>query len=156
MAGTASDRNIFHGSAVVLESGGREPSAVLLRGNSGTGKSDLAFRLIEAGGKLLSDDQVALSRRQDKIYAGAVDAIRGLIEVRGVGLLKYPVAGQTRLRLVVDLVPHKDMPRLPEWETTDILGVGVPRLKLHAFDVSTTHKIFKAVEILHAPEMVVR
>lgn len=145
-----------HGSAVVLKSALHDPSAVFLRGTSGSGKSDLAFRLIESGCELVCDDQVVLEKRQGKIFADSIESIRGLIEVRGVGLLRYPVAAATRLRLIIDLSYHEDVPRLPEWETEDILGVALPRLKLHAFDVSTPLKIRKAMEIVHRPQMIVK
>lgn len=146
---------ILHGTAVLLKSAKFEPSAVFIRGKSGSGKSDLAFRLIEAGGALVSDDQVVFEKRQDKLFADTVEAIAGLLEVRGVGLLRYPVAGHARVRLVVDLVAREDVPRLPERESADIAGVAVPRLKLHAFDPSTPCKIMKAMEAVHDPKMVV-
>ena len=143
---------ILYGSAVILEEGG----AVFIQGLSGSGKSDLCFRLIEAGGKLICDDQVAFERRQGKIMASAVDVIRGLLEIRGVGLVKVPVAPQTRLVLAVRLVAREDVPRLPDWETMDILGVAVPQLKLHAFDNSTPLKIMKAIELVHKPELLIK
>lgn len=147
---------VMHGTAVQLLGARFEPSAVLLRGLSGAGKSDLACRLIDAGGVLISDDQVALVRRQDKIYADCVDAIRGLLEVRGVGLLQYPVAATTRLRLVIDLVKKEEVPRLPEWGEVDILGVHIPRLKLYAFEISSCLKVARAMEVVHDPSIVVK
>ncbi len=152
---TEQRKSILHGSAVAVQGNDFPASAVLLRGFSGRGKSDLAFRLIEMGGMLISDDQVALERRQDKVMADTVDTIRGLLEVRGVGLLRYPVAPPTQLRLVVDLVLREDVPRLPDWETVDILGVAVARLELHAFDASTPFKIIKAIELVHKPDILV-
>ena len=146
---------LLHGSAVALNTRGHAPSAVLLRGKSGTGKSDLAFRLLESGGMLIGDDQVVLERDRDKILASAAKEISGLIEVRGVGLLKYPAAKPTRLRLVVDLAPREEVPRLPDWGSVDILGVAVPCLKLHAFDASTALKIIKAIELVHKPDILV-
>ncbi|MCE9508084.1 MAG: HPr kinase/phosphatase C-terminal domain-containing protein [Alphaproteobacteria bacterium] len=148
-------KTILHGSAAALEVRGYAPAAVLLRGKSGTGKSDLALRLIAAGGMLVSDDQVVVERHQDKIMVSAPPAIHGLIEVRGVGLLKYPAAPPTQLRLVVDLVPREEVPRLPERESADILGIAIPLLKLHAFDASAPLKIFKAIELVHTPELLV-
>ena len=148
---------VLHGSAVLLKSVNFSPSVVFLRGRSGSGKSDLAFRLIEkGGGELICDDQVSFEKRQDKIYASAVEAISGLIEVRGVGLLRYPVADPARLRLVVDLVKHEEVPRLPDPQVVNILGVDIPLLKLHAFDVSTALKIYKAMEVVHKPGLVVK
>ena len=146
----------LHGSAVLLKSVDFQPSVVFLRGLSGSGKSDLALRLIESGGQLVCDDQVHLERRQDKIFAGAVDTIRGLLEVRGVGLLHMPVGDPARLRLVIDLVPREDVPRLPEPETVDILGLPIPRFRLYAFDVSAALKVHKALETVHRPDIVVK
>ncbi len=147
---------VLHGSAVLLKSVNFSPSVVFLRGRSGSGKSDLAFRLIENGGELICDDQVFFEKRHEKVFAGAVETISGLIEVRGVGLLRYPVADPGRLMLVVDLVKHEEVPRLPEPQTINILGVDIPLLKLHAFDVSTALKIYKAMEVVHKPGMVVK
>ena len=153
---TTREKIILHGSAVAIKSADGTISAVMLRGRSGSGKSDLAFRLIEMGGMLICDDQVVLQRRQDKIMASAAEAIYGLIEVRGVGLLKYPVSPPAPLRLVVDLVPREDVPRLPDWKTVDMLGVALPCINLHAFDESTTLKIIKAIELAQKPDLLVR
>jgi HPr kinase/phosphorylase len=154
---TAQKKIIVHGSAVAIQGTDFKATAVLLRGFSGRGKSDLAFRLISLGATLICDDQVTLEHRQDKIMASPVEAIRGLLEVRGVGLVKYPVTAlATPLRLVVDLVPREDAPRLPpKDETVDILGVKIAFLKLHAFDASTPHKIIKAIELVHKPGLLV-
>lgn len=147
---------VLHGSAVLLKSVDFQPSVVFLRGLSGSGKSDLALRLIDLGGQLICDDQVHLERRQDNIFASPVEAIRGLLEVRGVGLLHMPVADPARVRLVIDLVPREDVPRLPDLEKVEILGIKLPRFRLHAFDVSAAVKVHKALEVVHRPGMVVK
>ncbi len=147
---------IVYGSAVAMQCEDFAPAAVLLRGVSGRGKSDLSFRLIEAGGMLICDDQVVLEIRHEKIItADSVEPIRGLMEVRGVGLLKFPVASPTQLRLVVDLVLREEVPRLPEWETEDILGIPIVRLKLCAFEESAPLKIAKAIELVHKPSLLI-
>jgi len=149
-------KTLVHGSAVAIQGHDFSATAVLLRGFSGRGKSDLAFRLISSrGGTLIGDDQISLERRQDTVWAEAPETIRGLLEVRGVGLLKYPVASATPLKLIVDLVPREEVPRLPEKETADILGVAIPCLKLHAFDNSTPLKIIKAIELVYKPGLLV-
>jgi HPr kinase/phosphorylase len=146
-------KTIVHGTAVAI----KDKGAVLLRGPSGAGKSDVAFRLIGQGALLIGDDQVALERRQDnKIMADHVPAIKGLLEVRALGLVKYPVAPQQPLRLIIDLIPREAVVRMPEWETEDILGVAVPRLQLHGFDASTPLKIIQAIELVHKPDLLVR
>ena len=152
---TDEKKSIVHGTAVALP-GLQEPAAVLLRGLSGAGKSDLAFRLIEEGGALISDDQVVLERRQEKIYASGLEAIRGLLEVRGVGLLRYAPAGPASLRMIVDLCAREDVPRLPFPETLDILGLKIPFLKLHAFDASSSAKVRKALSVVNNPRLLVQ
>jgi len=154
--GASPNRTIRHGTAVLLHGAGYASSAVFIRGPSGSGKSDLAFRLLSSGAELISDDQVELERRQDSVFAGTVDAIRGLMEVRGLGLLRYPSTVPSPVRLVVDLVARTDVPRLPEWETLDIFGISLPMVKLHAFDASTCDKIRAAMMVVHHPKMIVK
>lgn len=150
------DSIILHGSSVLLRGATHAPSAVFIRGLSGSGKSDLAFRLIEKGAALICDDQVVFTKRRDKILVSAVESIRGLLEVRGVGLMRYPAeTSPQELRLVVNLVRREDVPRLPEWKKVDILGVGVPSLEFHAFDVSAATKLMKAMEAAHQPGMII-
>jgi serine kinase of HPr protein (carbohydrate metabolism regulator) len=145
-------KTILHGSAVAIDGKG----AVFLRGASGSGKSDLSFRLLAVGGMLISDDQVEFTWGHDKVFAASVELIRGLIEIRGVGLVHAPVAHLHPLNLIIDLVAREDVPRLPHWKTTEILGVAVPCLKLHAFDASTPLKILKALEIIDRPDLLIR
>jgi serine kinase of HPr protein (carbohydrate metabolism regulator) len=144
-------KTTLHGSAVAI--GG---AAVFLRGPSGSGKSDLCFRLIEQGGALLvSDDQVLFEWRQEKVFAATAETIRGLLEVRGLGLFRYEPSPSVPLKLIVDLVPREAVPRLPERETAEILGASFPRLQLHAFDASASLKVLKAMEITDRPGLLV-
>ena len=117
---------------------------VLLRGPAGAGKSDLALRLIASadGWRLVSDDQVALTRTGSLIVGRAPEAIAGKLEARGIGILDFPVAESAEIRLVIDLVRRPEVPRLPEDdETTPLLGLALPRSRLHGFDASTPVKI---------------
>jgi serine kinase of HPr protein (carbohydrate metabolism regulator) len=149
---TEQKKTTLHGTSVSFGE-----KAVFIRGLSGSGKSDLAFRLIEeAGGRLVSDDQVMMECRQGKVFASTIAAIEGLMEVRGVGLLRYETSHAVPIVLVIDLVPRESAPRLPEWETVEILGIALPQLKLHAFDASTPLKIKKALEVLQCPELLIK
>jgi len=150
------NRTIRHGTAVLLHDPGYAASAVFIRGGSGSGKSDLALRLIARGAELIADDQVTLEKRQENVFAGPVDVLRGLIEVRGIGLLRYPEAMPARLRLAIDLVAREDVPRLPEWEYMDIFGVKIPMVRLHAFDASAVDKAHAAMMVVHHPKMIVK
>jgi hypothetical protein len=76
---------------------------VLLVGASGSGKSDLALRLIAAGAQLVADDRTDLFVRRGRLYAKAPARIAGLLEVRGVGILAFPSAMQAQITLVARL-----------------------------------------------------
>jgi HPr kinase/phosphorylase len=84
---------------------------VLLLGASGAGKSDLALRLIDNGARLVADDRVLLSVKQGILQASAPPTIRGLIEIRGLGIVKMPVRQSAPVRLAVML--GREGPRLP-------------------------------------------
>ena len=71
---------IVHATAIAIDGKG-----VLLRGPSGSGKSDLALRLSEAGGVLIGDDRIALSVRDDFVVARVPETIAGKLENCGVG-----------------------------------------------------------------------
>ena len=126
----------LHGTSVLISGAG-----VLLRGASGAGKSDLALRLIDGGAVLIADDRVEVRMDQGKVVANAPAVLAGLIEVRGVGIMRQPFAPVGHLHLVVDLVESDSVERLPEPQWTDILGVTLPRLALAPFEASAPAKI---------------
>ena len=103
-------------------------TAVLL-GPPGTGKSDLALRLIDGGARLVSDDRLAVERKGDVLIGRAIDSIAGLIEVRGLGIMRIGHCASSRLGLVVALGGAAP-PRLPERMTYELLGVALPYLEL--------------------------
>jgi serine kinase of HPr protein (carbohydrate metabolism regulator) len=106
------------------------------------GKSDLALRLIERGARLVADDRVVLAERDGALWASAPAALAGVIEARGVGLLRYANEPEARVALVVDLLaaPAQEE-RLPEKETVCIQGVSVVLARLWSFASSTPAKI---------------
>ncbi|HAQ33260.1 MAG TPA: serine/threonine protein kinase, partial [Rhodospirillaceae bacterium] len=73
---------LIHGTCVALNG-----VTVLLRGPSGSGKSDLALRLIDGGGRLVADDQTLVEIQGERLVATAPETIAGKMEVRGVGVL---------------------------------------------------------------------
>lgn len=101
--------------------------ALLIRGASGSGKSSLALELMAFGAMLVADDRVVLTRQGPAIISTAPDAIRGMIEARGLGILKADYAGPARVVAVVDL-DHTEVLRLPELRSVAILGQSVPLL----------------------------
>ena len=125
-----------HGTVVDIAGRG-----VLLCGESGSGKSDLALRLIDRGACLVADDQVCLSKKRRGVFASAPQKLRGFLEVRGVGIVSMPVTGGTYIRLVVHLTSALNVPRLPDAEVETLFGQEIHRLKLNAFEQSTPIKI---------------
>ncbi len=128
----------LHATAVSI--GGR---AVLLTGPSGSGKSDLALRLIDRGAVLVADDRVGLTRDGDTVLAAPPATIAGLIEVRGVGIVAVPHVAGIAVALVVDLAAPRD--RLPEPATRALCGVAVPVVALDPFAASAALKVERAL-----------
>lgn len=146
-----------HASAIAA--GGR---AALIRGPSGAGKSDLALRCIALAptpflpqqASLVSDDQTVIARRGGKLYASAPARIAGLLEARGIGVVRVndAAAGPPMpLALVVDLVPSgaaaDRLPdRLPDpWPMVPILGVELPLLRLKVHEASAPIRLLLAL-----------
>ena len=125
-----------HASCVDLEGAG-----VLIRGPSGSGKSDLALRLIDGGAALVADDRVELRCEGDRLIASAPVAIAGMIEIRGLGVIRMDAVARSRLVLVVDLVAPETIERIPEPEECTYMGVGMPVIGLAAFEASAPAKI---------------
>ena len=131
----AAQPTTLHASAVLV--GAR---AVLIRGPSGSGKSRLAFELIEAGrtgalrfARLVADDRVYLETANGRLLARAAEPLAGLIEVRGVGLLRIAYEPNAVVGLVIDL-GAVDVARLPDAEQlkAEISGIALPRLAVAA------------------------
>lgn len=114
-------------------------NGVLLRGPGGAGKSDLALRLINDGAKLVADDQVVLTERDGAWFANPPDALAGLLEVRGLGVIRMDHARDVRLALIVDLVPGGPIERHPD-STLDA-GLGVALVRLDPFEASAAAKV---------------
>jgi len=130
------ERVLLHATAIAID--GR---AVLLRGASGSGKSDLALRLIDAGARLVADDQSELHRHGDAIIARAPATIAGLVEVRGIGIFRLDALAEAPVALIVDLVPPETLERLPVGRTETILGLTLPLIALAPFEASAAAKL---------------
>lgn len=131
-----SDTLLVHGTAVAID--GR---AILLRGPPGSGKSDLALRLIDRGANLIADDQAELRQVGDFIWVRAPATITGLIEIRGLGVLRLKPLDEAALALCVDLLPSAEIERLPERRFEELLGIAVPLIAVSAFEASAAAKL---------------
>lgn len=145
---------LVHATAVA-----RHGAAVLLMGPSGSGKSDLALRLLAQPAspslptghfELISDDQVWLQRDSAGLIATAPATIAGKLEVRGVGIVEVAAAASARVALVIELVEMRSIPRLPDPDTIELGGVVLPSLKLCGFDTSATIKVALALVAANA------
>jgi hypothetical protein len=125
---------LIHATCVAI--GGR---GVLLRGRPGSGKSDLALRLIDRGALLVSDDYSCLAAREGRLVASPPGNIAGRIEVRGVGILPMHILGEAPVCLLADLDAAPD--RLPQIGTQELQGIAVPYLPLAALEPSAPIKL---------------
>ncbi|HVW75292.1 MAG TPA: HPr kinase/phosphatase C-terminal domain-containing protein [Rhizomicrobium sp.] len=142
MADAGQSANI-HASCVAI---GR--SGVLLLGKSGSGKSDLALRLIDDGAVLVADDRTILSVEKGALYARAPASIAGLMEVRGLGIIRFPRRAKVRIALAVQLgregarLPGPRFYRPPARLKPQI---PVPEILLEAWPAATPAKIRAAL-----------
>jgi serine kinase of HPr protein (carbohydrate metabolism regulator) len=134
-----------HASAIAI--GGR---AVLIGGRSGTGKSDLALRLIDRGAALISDDYCDVRRVTGRARASAPATILGKIELRGVGIVELASEQDVPVALFVDLDRMPE--RMPEpGETIRLAGIAVPVLRLAGLEASAPLKVEQALRLIGLP-----
>ncbi len=140
---------VIHATSLSLHIG-REWRGVLIMGPSGSGKSDLALRLIQnagaAGCALVSDDYSLLWTSGDQLYAGAPETIEGRMEIRGIGIMTTETRKLTRIHLAV-LVQSDPIERLPENETTVILEHVIPTIRLNPREASATAKLLACLKV---------
>lgn len=117
---TPSGTTILHASCVAYSN-----KAILITGQSGSGKSALALQLMALGAKLIADDRTALTRVENALRAECPKTISGLIEVRGMGILRADPSEPANVALVVDL-DRKSAERLPKPQTIELLDFRLP------------------------------
>jgi serine kinase of HPr protein (carbohydrate metabolism regulator) len=128
--------------ASTVATGGR---AVLLSGPSGSGKSDLALRLIDRGFTLVSDDQTIVRREGDRLIASAPPTIAGKLEVRGLGIVEMATVTDVPIALFVELTSKIE--RLPDNNRQHpILGLPLPLISIDAKTASAPSKVVLALD----------
>ena len=125
----------MHSSSVVIDDNG-----VLILGDSGSGKSDLALRLIDNGATLISDDISICRKNSNNIYLHCPPEIKGLLEVREIGIITVPFVERIKLRLVVNL-KSKNNERFPKENSYRILGIKIPLISIEGKNSSAVAKI---------------
>ena len=147
----------LHGTCVSFDGAG-----VLILGEPGSGKSALALRLIDEPGygisgmllrsELVADDQVIVTRGQDRLMASAPAALRGKLEIRGLGIVTLETPPSVPLALVVKLQDHAAIERLPDPATFDILGMALPLVEIDGKMPSAPARLRAALNTLTQPD----
>src|ERR1700761_305372 len=120
-----------HATCIAIDGHG-----ILLRGPSGSGKSDLAFRAVDEGARLVADDRVVLTRRGENVVASAPSSLHGLIEIRGLGIMRMDAVAEAPVMLVADMVGPGGTERLPERRQCEIEAASVPLIAVSPFEAS--------------------
>lgn len=150
---TAAKKTCIHATLISLDNSG-----ILLLGPSGSGKSDLALRFIatpvpthlhpyrQSHGELVADDQVLLTVEEGQLWGSAPDNLKGLIEVRSLGIQTVPYKTKTQINLAIMLKNHRDIERYPDVALTHspIQGITLPLKYLDPFEPSAISKLFLA------------
>ena len=129
----------IHASTVALD--GR---AVLITGPSGSGKSDLALRLLDRGFQLVSDDQTAVRIDGERLVASPPPNIAGKLEVRGIGIVEVEHVDEVPVALVIELTSNIE--RMPPDEVRSILGVATPIVAIDPMPASAASKVALALD----------
>ena len=128
--------------ASTVATGGR---AVLLGGPSGSGKSDLALRLLDRGFTLVSDDQTIVRREGGRLIASAPPTIAGKLEVRGIGIVEMATVTDVPIALFVELT--SEVQRLPDDNRQhSILSLPLPLISIDAKTASAPSKVVLALD----------
>jgi HPr kinase/phosphorylase len=148
----------LHGTCVSVGGEG-----VLILGKPGSGKSALALRLIDEPGygisgvllrsELVADDQVIVTRDQDRLMASAPASLRGKLEIRGLGIVTLATQPSVPLTLVVKLQEHSAIERLPDPATFDILGMALPLVEIDAKMAAAPARLRAALNSLKQPHV---
>ena len=132
----------LHASTVAID--GR---AVMISGPSGSGKSDLALRLLDRGFTLVSDDQTIVRKDNGRLLASAPPTIHGKLEIRGVGIVDMETVSDVPVALVVELT--SDIQRLPDDSRERLVrDVRIPLISIDALTASAPSKVAVALDRL--------
>lgn len=132
---------ILHASVIALWRGGAW-RGVLLLGPSGAGKSSLALSAADRGWRLVADDRAVVWSSGGRLFARPPEALVGLVEARGVGVVPFPILPRVELALAAELVETPEaVERSPEPESLTVCGASLPLVRLWAHEASAPAKL---------------
>jgi hypothetical protein len=138
----SAEGEIRHGGLIARRVGGRWRGA-LIEGPAGAGKSDLALRALGLGFSLVADDRVVLWTSGGSLFGRAPDALRGLIEVRGLQVIPIPALPLAEVALAVRCGAPE---RIPEPQSAVLLGLAIRCLTLDPREPSAAAKLGRALD----------
>lgn len=131
-----SSGTLYYGTAIAFEGVG-----FLVRGPSGSGKSDLALRLLMQGGVLIADDQTLVYRQDDQLLAQCPEPLKNKLEVRGVGIVFIPTVEKHPLHALIKLQSWDLIERLPDPCFETLGGVSLPSYAIDPWSLSAVDKL---------------
>lgn len=134
---------IQHAGLIALRRAGSW-RGVLIEGPSGCGKSDLALRATAAGFRLVADDRVVLWASEGRLFGRAPDTLAGLIEVRGLQVVRLEALALAEVALVARCGAPE---RIPEPQTCEVLGVRMPLIAIDPLEASAPVKLSRALAL---------
>jgi serine kinase of HPr protein (carbohydrate metabolism regulator) len=125
---------------------------VLIEGSSGAGKSDLALRALDQGWSLVADDRTLVWASGGRLWGRAPEALAGLIEARGLGVIAVPKRAFAPIAMAARCVEPDAVERMPEAAVLTLQGQAIPLIAVAAREASAAAKLGRALSLLDSTD----